>query len=299
MAAILVVEDEVDLCNLIRTKLEAEGHSVFQAFDGPAALRMVEVHRPHLVILDWMLPGLDGLAVCRQLRQHYVMPIIMLTARTEEIDRVLGLEVGADDYISKPFSIRELLARVRAVLRRVELDSRSSSPISNRTNGGAQSIIPTANDATASSKAQAVGKEVFIAPSQDASPPHPGGAKELIRAKLRAPTEDVSAGEQSSLPTTSAPIVRGPLSIYELERVVTLDGVELDLTPKEYELLLLLASHPGRAFSREFLLQHLWGYDYDGFDRTVDTHMTALRKKLGTVGEKIVTVWGVGYRFVV
>ena len=91
----------------------------------------------------------------------------------------------------------------------------------------------------------------------------------------------------------------GPLSIYEVERVVTLEGVELDLTPKEYELLLLLALHPGRAFSREFLLQHLWGYDYDGFDRTVDTHMTRLRKKLGTVGEKIVTVWGVGYRFVV
>ena len=227
------------------------------------------------------------------------MPIIMLTARTEEIDRVLGLEVGADDYISKPFSIRELLARVRAVLRRVELDSRSSSPVSNRTNGGAQSLIPTTNDANASSKAQAVGKEVFIAPSQDASPPHPGGAKELIRPPLRASTEDVSAGEQSSLPTTSAPLVRGPLSIYELERVVMLDGVQLDLTPKEYELLLLLASHPGRAFSREFLLQHLWGYDYDGFDRTVDTHMTRLRKKLGTVGEKIVTVWGVGYRFVV
>ena len=143
MAAILVVEDEVDLCNLIRTKLEAEGHSVFQAFDGPTALSLVEVHRPHLVILDWMLPGLDGLAVCRQLRQHYVMPIIMLTARTEEIDRVLGLEVGADDYISKPFSIRELLARVRAVLRRVELDSRSSSPVSNRTNGGAQLIAPS------------------------------------------------------------------------------------------------------------------------------------------------------------
>jgi DNA-binding response OmpR family regulator len=277
MAAILVVEDEVDLCNLIRTKLEAEGHSVLQAFDGPAALSLVEVHRPHLVILDWMLPGLDGLAVCRQLRQTYLMPIIMLTARNEEIDRVLGLEVGADDYISKPFSVRELLARVRAMLRRVELDSRSSSPVANITNGEAQ----------------------FIAPSQDACPPHPGGAKELGHASLRAPTENVSAGEQASLPTTSAPIVRGALRIYELERVVTLDEVELDLTPKEYELLVLLASHPGRAFSREFLLQHLWGYDYDGFDRTVDTHMTRLRKKLGTVGEQIVTVWGVGYRFVV
>ena len=271
MAAILVVEDEVDLCNLICTKLEGEGHSVMQAFDGPAALRMVEVQRPHLVILDWMLPGLDGLAVCRQLRQNYLMPIIMLTARTEEIDRVLGLEVGADDYISKPFSIRELLARVRAVLRRVELDSRSSSPVSNGTNIGAQ----------------------FTGPFQDASPQH------LEGTKFRATTEDASAAEQSSLPRTSAPIVRGPLSIYELERAVTLDGVELDLTPKEYELLLLLASHPGRAFSREFLLQHLWGYDYDGFDRTVDSHIMRLRKKLGTVGEKIVTVWGVGYRFVV
>src|SRR5215470_13174919 len=168
MAAILVVEDEVDLGNLIRTKLEAEGHSVLQAFDGPAALSLVEVHHPHLVILDWMLPGLDGLAVCRQLRQHYLMPIIMLTARTEEIDRVLGLEVGADDYISKPFSIRELLARVRAMLRRVELDRRFSSPVSNRTNIGAQ----------------------FIAPSQDASPLHPREAKDLIRTQLRAPSED-------------------------------------------------------------------------------------------------------------
>ena len=265
MAAILVVEDEVDLCNLIRTKLEAEGHSVLQAFDGPSALRQVEVYRPHLVILDWMLPGLDGLAVCRQLRQQYLIPIIMLTARTEEIDRVLGLEVGADDYISKPFSIRELLARVRALLRRVELDSRSSLPVSNITSGGA----------------------LFIAPSQDVSPPHSSDTK-----------EDVSLGEQSSLHIPPAPIVRGPLNIYALERIVTLDGVELDLTPKEYELLLLLASHPGRAFSREFLLQHLWGYDYDGFDRTVDSHITRLRKKLGTLGEKIVTVWGVGYRFV-
>jgi len=277
MAVILVVEDEIDLCNLIRTKLEAEGHSVLQAFDGTTALRLVEAHCPHLVILDWMLPGLDGLAVCRQLRQHYLMPIIMLTARSEEIDRVLGLEVGADDYISKPFSIRELLARVRAMLRRVELDSRSSLSASNRANGEVQ----------------------FIAPPQDASSPRPGSAKELTHAQLRASAEDILAEKPSSLPASPAPMVRGALCIYELERVVTLDEVQLDLTPKEYELLLLLASHPGRAFSREFLLQHLWGYDYDGFDRTVDTHITRLRKKLGAVGEKIVTVWSVGYRFVV
>ncbi len=283
MAAILVVEDEVDLCNLISTKLEAEGYSVFQAFDGPAALRLVEAYRPHLVILDWMLPGLDGLAVCRQLRQHYLMPIIMLTARTEEIDRVLGLEVGADDYISKPFSIRELLARVRAVLRRVELDSRSSLQVSNMTNGeltGYPQGVPSFQGAEKETTEYPQGVSLHLTP-------------------LVVPVEDASKGEQSSSYTLSAPIVRGPLSIYELERVVTLDGVELDLTPKEYELLLLLASHPGRAFSREFLLQHLWGYNYDGFDRTVDSQITRLRKKLGIVGEKIVTVWGVGYRFVV
>ncbi len=245
MAQILVVEDEVDICNLIRDKLEADGHTVEQAFDGPAALVAVEKHRPQLIILDWMLPGMDGLAVCRELRQNYLVPIIMLTARSEEIDRVLGLEVGADDYISKPFSMRELLARVRAMLRRVELDSRGPS-------------IP------------------------------PGGAREQPPASSNA----------SSMPSEPAPIVCGPLRINVADRVVTLNGAQIDLTPKEYELIFLLASHPGRAFSREFLLQQLWGYDYDGFDRTVDTHMTRLRKKLGPLGEKIVTVWGVGYRLV-
>ena len=254
MATILVVEDEVDICNLIRAHLEAEGHTVFQAFDGLTALRIADEHHPQLVVLDWMLPGMDGLSVCRKLRQNYLMPIIMLTARTEEIDRVLGLEVGADDYISKPFSIREVLARVRAMLRRVELDTR-----------------------------------LHLAATPQSS-------------EARMPAKSVSTSENTSFtdnpPPFSAPLVRGPLNIYELERIVMLDGVELELTPKEYELLLLLASHPGRAFSRDFLLRQLWGYDYDGFDRTVDTHITRLRKKLGALGEKIVTVWGVGYRFV-
>ncbi|MGH2345039.1 MAG: response regulator transcription factor, partial [Chloroflexota bacterium] len=128
MAKILVVEDEHDLSNLIRGHLEAEGHTVFQAFDGPEALAIVEREGPNLVILDWMLPGLDGLTVCRRIRREYLMPIIMLTARGEEVDRVLGLEVGADDYVVKPFSIRELMARVRATLRRVALDSRGLDP---------------------------------------------------------------------------------------------------------------------------------------------------------------------------
>jgi DNA-binding response OmpR family regulator len=252
MARILVVEDEIDICNLLRSELEAEGHTVFQAFDGKVALDLVEQHNPQLIILDWMLPGLDGLSVCRRIRQNHLTPIIMLTARNEEVDRILGLEVGADDYVSKPFSIREVQARVRAMLRRVDLDSR-------------QGQIPAA--------------------SLNTKPAHNGSATAATPTLPPAPAP-------------SAPIVRGPLRIYTDERIVQLNNVEIDLTPKEYELLVLLTSHPGRAFSRDFLLQQLWGYDYDGFDRTVDTHITRLRKKLGSLGEKIVTVWGVGYRFV-
>lgn len=240
MSTILVVEDDVALCDLLRSHLEAEGHTVFQVFDGPAALVTVEKHHPQLIILDWMLPGMDGLAVCRRLRQTYLTPIIMLTARTEEVDQLLGLEVGADDYISKPFSIRQLLARVRAILRRVELDSQ----------------LPAAT--------YSLSRETTLASSPDALPP----------------------------------IVRGLLHIHPTERSVRLDGREIDLTPKEYDLLVLLVSHPGWVFKREVLLQQVWGDSYDGFDRTIDNHITRLRKKLGPVGEKIDTIWGVGYRFI-
>ena len=246
MATILVVEDEVDLNNLLKTHLEGEGHSVYQALEGPAALALADAHTPDLVILDWMLPGMDGLAVCRQLRQAHLMPVIMLTARDEEIDRVLGLEVGADDYVTKPFSMRELLARVRAMLRRVALD--------------AQPAIPAAPAGSA---------------SLDAADTHP----------------------DDGMPPAPEPIVRGPLRVDLANHLVTLDGQEIDLTPKEYDLLALLSGHPGRAFSREFLVERLWGYTYDGYDRTVDTHIVRLRKKLGPLGERIVTVWGVGYRF--
>jgi DNA-binding response OmpR family regulator len=239
LATILVVEDDVALCDLLRTHLEAEGYTVIQAFDGPSALLAVEQHHPHLIILDWMLPGLDGLAVCRRLRQKYLTPIVMLTARNEEVDQILGLEVGADDYISKPFSIRQVLARVRAILRRVELDSQ-------------------------------------------------------FPATMDTPPGDPSL---ELLTGTSPDLVRGSLHIHLNERSVRLDGQELDLTPKEYDLLVLLTSHPGWVFKREVLLQQIWGDDYDGFDRTIDNHVTRLRKKLGPMGEKIDTVWGVGYRF--
>jgi len=228
MASILVVEDELAINHLIRAELEAEGHVVRQAHDGPTALRLVEEQAPQLVILDWMLPGLDGLSVCRQLRQNHLMPIIMLTARSEEVDRVLGLEVGADDYLVKPFGVRELLARTRAALRRVELEAR-----------------------------RAVG-----APSDE---------KAIVHGRLR-----VEPGSHRA----------------------SVDGVELALTPKEFELLFLFVANPGRAFNREFLIERIWGGDFEGFDRAVDNHIRRLRQKLGDAGDKIATVWGVGYRFI-
>lgn len=226
MASILVVEDEAALNDLIRTELEAEGHVVRQAHDGPGALRLVQEQPPQLVILDWMLPGLDGLSVCRRLRQDHLMPIIMLTARSAEADRVLGLEVGADDYLVKPFGVRELLARTRAALRRVELEAK-------RTQG--------------------------------------------------EPAEKV--------------VVQGALRLEPSSHRATLDGADIALTPKEFELLLLFAANPGRAFNREFLIQRIWGGEFDGFDRAVDNHIRRLRQKLGAYGDRIATVWGVGYRF--
>src|SRR5262245_18798992 len=229
MALVLVVEDEVDMNNLLRDHLKAEGHDVEQAFDGRTALASVQRRPPDLVVLDWMLPDLDGLVVCRRLREDYLMPIIMLTARTEEVDRVLGLEVGADDYVPKPFSMRELMARARAALRRVALESQRGS-----------------------------------------APDSPGPAA----------------------------IAHGPLRIEQGARTATLDGEDLHLTPKEYELLVLFATHPGRAFSRDFLLERIWDQDFEGFDRAVDTHIRRLRRKLGPLGDAITTVWGVGYRFV-
>ena len=226
MSLVLVVEDEVDLSEVMRDRLIADGHEVVVTHTGAAAMSAVVNRVPDVVLLDWMLPDMDGLAVCRRLRQQHLMPIIMVTARGDEVDRVLGLEVGADDYLVKPFSLRELLARVRAMLRRVDLEGRRQGPTA---------------------------------------------ASERIQA--------------------------GGLVVDSVARVATLDGAPMHLTRKEFELLTVLVSNPGRAFSREFLVQRIWGTDFDGFDRAVDTHVTRLRKKLGSLGDQIVTVWGVGYRF--
>jgi DNA-binding response OmpR family regulator len=195
-----------------------------QVFDGAEAVLAVQHERPDLLLLDWMMPKLDGLEVCRRVRRDSIVPILMLTARSEEIDRVLGLEVGADDYLVKPFGIRELLARVKAMLRRVEL---------------------------------------FREAGNDAPPPV---------------------------------LTSGGLTVDLAQHVVSVGGDVVELTPKEFDLLALLVHNPGRAFSRDYLLEKVWGYDYPGFDRTVDTHVLRLRKKLGTAGDQIETVWGVGYR---
>ncbi|MBA3824626.1 MAG: response regulator transcription factor [Ktedonobacterales bacterium] len=221
MALILIVEDERDLNNLLRAQLESEGHEVAQAFDGATALRAVEARPPDLIILDWMLPGKDGLTVCRQVRQSHLMPIMMLTARGEEVDRVLGLEVGADDYLTKPFGMREALARVRALLRRVAFDAQV------------------------------------------------GGTGVLSLGALRLNPTD---------------------------HTVSIADEPLDLTPREFDVLALLMAHPGRAFSRDYLVERVWGLQSDGDDRLIDSHIMRLRKKLGDVGDRIVTVWGVGYR---
>jgi DNA-binding response OmpR family regulator len=225
LAKILVVEDETALSDLIRSHLEREGHAVEQAFDGKQALASADRARPDLVILDWMLPGLDGLEVCKQLRRKHLMPILMLTARGEVADRVTGLQVGADDYLRKPFSIVELAARVGSLLRRVALDSAAATSDSSR------------------------------------------------------------------------PLTFGTLVLDLVGHRATLAGSELELSRREMDLLELLLQHPGRTFSREFLLERLWGADFDGLDRAVDTQMVRLRRKLGDLGACIETVWGIGYRF--
>jgi DNA-binding response OmpR family regulator len=224
VATIVVAEDERDLNGLVRRHLEDEGHRVVQVFDGAEAVTAVQRERPDLLILDWMLPKMDGLEVCRRVRRDSIVPILMLTARSEEIDRVLGLEVGADDYLTKPFGVRELLARVKAMLRRVELFRESAS-------GNEQTVLTA-----------------------------------------------------------------GVVTIDLAQHTVTVEAQPVELTPKEFDLLALLVKNPGRAFARDYLLERVWGYEYGGFDRTVDTHVLRLRKKLGNAGDQIETVWGVGYR---
>ena len=227
-AHILLVEDGLDLAQVIIRELEAVGYSVTHAANGESALQVENDGHFQLVILDWMLPGMNGLDVLRNLRGYSSVSVLMLTARDAEIDRVLGLEVGADDYLTKPFSMRELIARVRAMLRRRELIE--------------QTIVA---DQVASSI--------------------------MIHA--------------------------GSLRIEPDSHLVSIDDDPIDLTRTEFALLYLLVSNPGRVFSRAYLVDTIWGADYVNGDRSVDNTILRLRKKLKTVGDCIVSVWGVGYRW--
>jgi DNA-binding response OmpR family regulator len=234
MTTILLAEDADDLAEIVGRELRSAGYEVLRAANGRDALEVHERERPALVVLDWMLPQLDGLAVLRELRASRdpavaSTPVIMLTARGDEADRVIGLEVGADDYLTKPFSMRELLARVRALLRRDE--------------------------------------------------------------RLR---ETIAADRG----TASSPAVEvGTLRLDPEAHVASLGGEGLELTPQEFALLHLLARNPGRAFSRSYLLDAVWGVEAVPGDRSVDNAVLRLRRKLGTAGGLIETVWGVGYRF--
>ncbi|HVC33535.1 MAG TPA: response regulator transcription factor [Chloroflexota bacterium] len=232
MARILVVEDEASLRGAVAYSLRRAGHDVTVAEDGERALAAWEEAPADLVLLDLMLPKLDGLEVCRRLRQVSSVPVVILTARTDEIDRVVGLEIGADDYVTKPFSMRELLARVKAILRR----------------------------------------------------------RELLRDELRRAT--ASPDER---------ILVGLLMIEPLRRKVFRDAREVTLKPKEFELLMHLARHPGQVFSAEHLIEQVWGYDALGDAGTVRVHVRSLREKLEedpSHPRLIETVRGVGYRLV-
>ena len=225
---ILIVEDEPNLLAALQYTLTQEGYTALTATDGEAGLRMASRMSPDLVILDVMLPGLDGFEICRILRRESSVPILMLTARGEEVDRVVGLELGADDYVTKPFSMRELLARVRNLIRRA-----SSSQTSDLEASG-----------------------------------------EIIRS------ED--------------------LTIDQISHSVTLGDKNIEMKPREFSLLALLASNKGRAFTRNQILERLWGYDYIGDSRTVDVHVRWLREKIELDPSKprrIVTIRGLGYRF--
>jgi two-component system response regulator ResD len=250
---ILVIEDEANIAQLIRLYLEQAGYSVSVASDGVAGLELHAREHPDLVILDLMLPMMDGMEVCRRIRAWANTPILMLTARQGEEDRIAGLELGADDYLVKPFSPREVVSRVRAILRRTA-------------SVGVQSSTSSMSD---SSPVEAVRDTQSAANTHEA-------------------TKD---GEERRF---------GSLYINIPERRVEVQGQRITLTVKEFDLLVSLTGSPERVFTRDSLLNSVWGYSYLGDGRTVDVHIGTLRKKLEAVPgapHSIRTVWGVGYKF--
>lgn len=220
---ILIVDDDTNICELLKLYIEKEGFSAVVANDGLTAVKLNDSEKPDLILLDIMLPGLDGWQVCREIRKTSNVPIILVTAKGEVFDKVLGLELGADDYVTKPFDTKEIIARIKAVLRRSAKDTDSDI------------------------------KEVYY-----------------DNLKIN-------------------------LTNYEL----IVDGKAIDTPPKELELIYHLASNPNRVFTRDQLLDEVWGFDYYGDSRTVDVHVKRLREKLEgvSVNWELKTVWGVGYKF--
>jgi two-component system alkaline phosphatase synthesis response regulator PhoP len=227
MKKVLVIEDDKSIADLLEIHLKDLNCDVTTLMDGSDGLKIATTDQFDLIVLDLMLPKVDGLEICKEVRRKDVYtPILMLTSKSEEMDKVIGLEVGADDYLTKPFSIREFIARAKAILRRVE----------------------------------AIQKEI----GSDA---------------------DIQAGE---------------ISIEASKRKVALNGERIELTPKEFDLLHLLASYPGKTYTREQLLNILWGYQYNGYEHTVNSHINRLRSKIEPDISKpkyILTSWGIGYRF--
>ncbi len=227
---ILIIEDDEDIVDLLMIHLQDLGYSIEKASDGTFGLQKALSESFDLIILDLMLPGIDGMEVCRRVRmKNEYVPILMLTAKSEEIDKVLGLETGADDYLTKPFSVREFISRVKAIFRRVEAFK-----------------------------------------------------------KIEEVTEPTSVLQFRNL------------TIDPNKKKVSLNGERLSLTPKEYDLLYKLASNPGRSYSREELLSLVWGYEFSGYEHTVNSHINRLRSKIEpdiSNPEFILTAWGIGYRF--
>jgi DNA-binding response OmpR family regulator len=263
---ILIVDDEQTLRETLKYNLSREGYRVLTAADGMEALRLVDAEAPDLMVLDIMMPGLSGFDVCRVVRKTSTIPVLMLSAREDEIDKVLALEIGADDYMTKPFGLRELLARVRAMLRRAGYLDGVTGTAPQESPYSAQTAVPSLSDPRAT------------------APP-------LAVTHMPTPTgTDVERGTR---------LVIGDLVVDTAARTALMSGREISLKAKEFDLLAFLASNPGRVFSREALLQRVWGYDFVGTKRTVDSHISSLRRKL----EKdpgnpqiIQTLFGVGYK---
>ncbi|NGZ75143.1 response regulator transcription factor [Saccharibacillus alkalitolerans] len=224
-AKILIVEDDAPIADLLAYGLAMEGFQTRTAPNGARGLAELEQFVPDLLLLDWMLPDQSGLDICKKVTATHNIPILMITAKSDITDKVLGLEFGADDYITKPFDLREVVARVRTILRRT---------------------VQTEEE--------------------------PGGER----------SEEIRAGE---------------LTIGVREREVRIGEESVELTPKEFDLLLTLVKRPGQTFTRSELLDLVWGYQFAGDTRTVDTHIQRLRKKLGDGGQRIATVFGIGYKF--